>query len=259
MDYHDPGAHHFNLWKDVGRNEYGSAISEVFNELAHLPDLVGIEPDGGLVKDEEFGIVNQSVGKAHSLSLAFGEGANEGAFFFAQVAHFQNIADAFFDLGGFNTFEACSVAQVFVNPHIVVEGGAFGEVADVATGLDGLVKNIKTCDRGSSRRGGEISCEHPHGGAFSSAVWAKETDDLAALNLEGNFAHGCESGVAFGEVYDVDHGKEEVFAENLGGGHRIIFARDGGEGAFRESATMPVRWTFIEAAEGSREGMLKLK
>ncbi len=205
VDHHHTRTHHFDFGQNVRRNQNGAPMREVFDELPHLPDLVGIEADGRFVEDEQIRVMNQGVSESDPLFLAFGEGADQGAFFFLQVTHFEHISDAVLDFRAFNAFERGSVAEVFMDPHIAVEGGAFREVSEMLAGLDGLFEDIKPGDGGVARRRGKVAREHAHGGAFSGAVGPEETDDLSLVNFKGNIAHSCEPWVALGEMDDFDH------------------------------------------------------
>ena len=205
VDHHHTRTHHFDFGQNVRRNQNGAPMREVFDEFSHLPDLVGIEADGRFVEDEQIRVMNQGVGKSDPLFLALGEGADQGAFFFLQVTHFEHISDAVLDFRAFNAFERGSVAEVFMDPHIAVEGGAFREVSEMLAGLDGLFEDIKPSDGGVAGRWGKVAGEHAHGGAFSSAIGPEETDDLSLVNFEGNIAHSGEPRVALGEMDDFDH------------------------------------------------------
>ena len=52
VDDDDAGAHDFDFGEDMGGDEDGSLATEVFDELADLADLVGVEADGGFIEDE---------------------------------------------------------------------------------------------------------------------------------------------------------------------------------------------------------------
>ena len=52
VDDDDAGAHDFDFGEDMGGDEDGSLATEVFDELADLADLVGVEADGWFVEDQ---------------------------------------------------------------------------------------------------------------------------------------------------------------------------------------------------------------
>ncbi len=50
---------------------------EIFDQLTHLPDLIGIEPARRLVEDEEIGLMDERIGQADPLPVAFGKRADQ--------------------------------------------------------------------------------------------------------------------------------------------------------------------------------------
>src|SRR5438094_2486274 len=66
-----------DLGKDVRREHDRVLAGQRLDELAHLDDLRGIEPDGGLVEDEHLGVAEQRLRKSDALLLSFGEVADD--------------------------------------------------------------------------------------------------------------------------------------------------------------------------------------
>ena len=79
--------------------------------------------------------MNEGIGEADALAVAFGERADDFSFDVAEVTEFENIADGLADFSTGDSFEAGAIAEVFADAHIGVEGGIFGEIAEVFPGF----------------------------------------------------------------------------------------------------------------------------
>ena len=51
--------------------------------VAHLPDLVGVQADGGFVEDEQVGVADECLRQADALAVALREIADQLALHFA--------------------------------------------------------------------------------------------------------------------------------------------------------------------------------
>jgi len=74
-----PAAGHFHFGKDVSGNEDGVLLGEILNQFPEDPDLIGVQADGGFVKDEEVGLVDEGIGQSDALLVSLGEVAHEFA------------------------------------------------------------------------------------------------------------------------------------------------------------------------------------
>jgi hypothetical protein len=54
--------------------------------------------------------------------------------------------------------------------------------------------------------GREEAGDHFDGGAFAGTVGAEIAEDVMRFDAEGNVGDGGDAGVAFGEVFDFEHG-----------------------------------------------------
>ena len=50
-----PAACHLDFGQDVSGKQNGVLPAQILNQLAHLPDLIGVETNGGLVENEKVG------------------------------------------------------------------------------------------------------------------------------------------------------------------------------------------------------------
>ena len=66
---------------------------EALDQGANFADLVRIEPDGRLVKDQDVGLVDQGIGETDPLAVALGECADELSLHVPETAEFQGVID----------------------------------------------------------------------------------------------------------------------------------------------------------------------
>src|SRR6185312_4348420 len=66
----DAGGARLGLAEDVGREEDRVVAPEVADEAADLADLVGVEPGGGLVEEEDRRAADEGVGEGDALAVA---------------------------------------------------------------------------------------------------------------------------------------------------------------------------------------------
>jgi hypothetical protein len=64
-----------HLREDVGREDDRAALAQLTDQGADLGDLVGVEARGGLIEDEQVGLMEDRLGEADALAIALGERA----------------------------------------------------------------------------------------------------------------------------------------------------------------------------------------
>lgn len=179
IDDDDAVASHLHFRQDVGGNEDGVGLAEVADEFADLADLVGIEAIGGLVENEQLGIVDEGIRQADALAEAFGEGFDHFAADVAKAAGIDHVGHAAAAIIVVEALELGAEFQVFAHPHLVIERHVFGHVADFSAGFEGLAKDIAAADAGGAGGGWQVAGEHAQGGGFPGTVWPEEADDFA--------------------------------------------------------------------------------
>jgi len=205
VDDDDLVAEHGDLAEDVGGDEDGVFFAEAFDEFANGADLVGVEAVGGFVEDKEGRVVDEGIGDADSLAEALGEGFDHLAAGALEAALVEDFVEAAFEVAAAEAFDLAAEGEVFPDPHVEVEGDGLGEVADLASGGEGVAEDIVPIHAGEAGGGGEVAGEHAEGGGLAGAVWAQEADHLSEPDGEGNIVHGGVPGVALGEMVDFDH------------------------------------------------------
>lgn len=76
----------FNLGQDMAREQDGTPLAEVLDELTERPDLVRIKTDRRLVEDQQRRVVDERVREADALVEALGERADDAAGDIAEAA-----------------------------------------------------------------------------------------------------------------------------------------------------------------------------
>jgi hypothetical protein len=127
-----------------------------------------------VVGDELFGFV----GEAHELEELCGAAGGGGA---VEAVH------------------AADEGEVFAGGELAEEGHAFGDDADVAFDVDGVIEEVLAEDLDRAGAGGEEAREHLDGGGFTGTVGAKEAEKLTRLNGKVDVIHGREAVEGAGE------------------------------------------------------------
>ena len=108
-----------------------------------------VEADGWLVHNNDLGIAEKSIGDAHALAEAFGEGPDDFAACGAgQVADFHGTFYAGANLASGHLLEAGAEAEILHHPHVVGQGIVFRHIADLALYLVGVLGDADAVDPG---------------------------------------------------------------------------------------------------------------
>ncbi len=155
--------------------------------------------------------MNQGIRKAQTLAVTLREGLDHLAPDRFEPAGLDDVSDSSAAVAALEPLELGSEFEIFLHPHVVVEGHIFGHVADFSTSFDGFSENIVPGDGGDARGGRQITGEHAQGCGLSGAIWAQKADDFALFDLEGDVAHRGMAGVTLCEVGDFDQGMVDLW------------------------------------------------
>ena len=189
----------------MGGEKDGVVLAEVANQVAHLPDLVGIEADGRLVEDEQVGRVQEGVGQTDPLAVALGERADDAVFHVLERAKLLHIPHAFALAGTGDLLEGGPVIEVLGYPHVGVKRDVFRHVAEVLPGLHRLAEHVEPGNGGAPGSCRHIARKNAHRRRFSSAIGPKKADDLAFFDFEAQIFNRGKARVAFRQVLDFYH------------------------------------------------------
>src|SRR5438132_13533120 len=87
------------------------------DEVARLVDLFGIETGGGFVKDEYIGIVDNGLGQAHALAIAFHQPAEEYILLIVDGAAIANIIDPLAQLRARETYHLSLICTTLISSY----------------------------------------------------------------------------------------------------------------------------------------------
>ncbi len=177
----------------MGGEEDGLAAAAKFDdEVFDLPGADGIEAGGGLVEDEEVGVVDEGLGEPEASLHALGilaDGAEAGP---AEPDHVDEFIGAVESDASREFEEFAVVVEGLLGVEERVEVGLFGEVSDALLDADvggGLPENENTTGGGA-----EEPQENLDGGGLARAVGPEEPEDLPRLDLEGEVVNGARAG-----------------------------------------------------------------
>ena len=89
--------------------------------------------------------------------------------------------------------EALEIAdeiKVFVDGHIHIKRGLFGQITDVAFGVDRIFQDVYAVDLGGAGGGGEVTRQNVHRRRFAGAVGPEETDEFTVVDGKRDVVNG---------------------------------------------------------------------
>ena len=186
-----------------GEND-GVILAKRTDQVTDLDDLLGVKADGRLVKNDDGGIAHQSLCDTHALAVALREVADQAL---VNVLDLHDLADLLQVLGAVEraALKVVNEDQILLYGHIQVKRGLLGQIADAALDLKRLIQHVEPIHQHATRRAGEIPRQNIHRRALAGTVGAKQTDDLATLDLEADVVHGAVGAVVFNQMVDFNH------------------------------------------------------
>ena len=118
VDNHDAIAGHADFRQNVSRKNNGMAAGETLDEVADLDDLLGVEADGGLVKDNDLGIVHERLGQADALLISARQALDQLVALILDVRLLHGVVDAGFTLLRGNVFDAGDEVEISGDGHV---------------------------------------------------------------------------------------------------------------------------------------------
>ena len=171
-----------------------------------LARIVGIEPDRGLVHQQQVGPVEQGAGDFDPALVAARKRADA---LVDEVAHLQQVGgvgDAGLEVLAGEAEQRAVKFEIAGHRHIEIDraglkhhaeaGQNFGRMLPVAEAED-----FDTAGIGLEQAGGDLEQ-----GGFSSAVRPQQPDDFAAADVEADALEGFELAVGFADGVEVENG-----------------------------------------------------
>jgi hypothetical protein len=120
----------------------------------------------------------------------------------ASLGNFSNAPGRF---GFGDPFQPGDEVEVFVDLHVRIERRRFGQIADAALDLHGLIRDIETGDFGAAFGGWQKAGQDAHGCRLTGAVGPEEADDFPLVHGEGDVVDRGRARVALGQTFDGNH------------------------------------------------------
>src|SRR3990172_2138798 len=186
----------------VGCEDHSLAlIADVLDEVPQVVPGLRVEPGGGLVEEDDVGVVNQGDSDGEALLLAAGEGLDERTALLIEGESRQE------PLERRTVAEQCGErAQRLLDGQLrperlrlelhadaVLDGGALADGVEAEEGDAAAVRLAPAFD-------------HLQGGGLAGAVGAQDAERLTGGHFEGDGVHRGEAVVALGEAIDGEDG-----------------------------------------------------
>jgi hypothetical protein len=117
-----------------------------FDQFPHLTNLVGIKPDCRFVENQNVRFVYKCVGKPHTLTISFGESADDLSPNMTQTAEIQRVLDLFGNTATGHPLQGSPVREILPHPHLGIEGDILRKITDAGPSLERLAEHIEPGD-----------------------------------------------------------------------------------------------------------------
>ena len=197
-------AHDFHLFEDVRRKNDGLVGAHALDEIAHFVLLIRIETVGGLVEDENVGIVYERLREAGAVLVPLGERV------YRLVQHVFEEAQLDCAIHRPAARVAAQAAELgremkeAVHGHVGITGRVLRQIADQALRGNRVLEHIVAADGDRAGGRGNEADHHAHGGRLAGAVRAEESQDFAAFHRERHIVDGDLGAERLGEVLNLD-------------------------------------------------------
>jgi hypothetical protein len=187
VDDGQPVGEALGLVHEVGGQQDGGALG---GEAAQaLPDQVaglGVEAGGGLVEDQQLGLVDQRPGQGEAALHAAGERLDAGVFLALEAGEGEQLGDARADLALADAEVAGEHEQVLGAGEVRVEAVELGHHADPGAGLAGLLGHRQAAQADAAGAGGGEAEGAAQGGGLAGAVGAEQREAFAGAQARSS-------------------------------------------------------------------------
>ncbi len=179
-------------------------VRQLEQQVADLDDAARIQPERGLVQDQEPGLVQQGPGDPQALGVAVREGPGTPVGVSAQ-------SQALDDFSQRARWHAGVVAagdfQVLADGQLRVGVGGLHQAAHFGPGFLAARADGPAQHGGLAAGGTQHAEQQADGGGLAGAVQSQEGVDLALLDAQVELVDGGQAFEAAGEVVGVDGGR----------------------------------------------------
>ena len=156
IDHHDFRTGVLDIGEQVRGHQHGFATAaEVDDEVFDFAAAERVEAGGGFIEDDEFRVIEESLGEAHAASHAVREFADEAVSGGAQAGHLDQLRRARFDLRLAQAEDGAEVAEGLAAGEIAIQVAPLRQVAE--SRFQGQVTRIAAQHLEAARTGFEMA------------------------------------------------------------------------------------------------------
>ncbi len=190
IDDRDAGAQLLELGQDVAADEDRLAQRAQFAEqLAKLDPCPRVEAGGGLVEEQDLGVVDERVRQAEPLLHAARQRLDVLVALVAEVDELEEVADHASSAGRRDAVAASEEVEVLPDLHVVVDPEHVRHEPDDAPHLIGVPGHRPARDLGLPGRRTKERGEHAQDRGLAGAVGPDQPEDLTGLDRQVDAGH----------------------------------------------------------------------
>src|SRR5688572_24714952 len=202
----DAVAESFDFFHVVSRVDEGlTAGLEGLKGVEDGVAALGVNADGGLIKDEQVGVVEEGCTDVEPALHTATEAGDGFAGAVGEAGKAEGCVDALAEGVAAETIEGAKETEVADRIQLLVEGQVLGDVADALFDGTGVASDLLAVDEDLAGIGANDAADHGDGGGLSGAVGAEEAETLSFGDGEADVVDGEKVSVLFAEVGDGEH------------------------------------------------------
>ena len=180
--------------------------------------LVWVEAIGGLVENQDLGVVHDGLREAGAVAVAFRKRLDALVPDGLEESGLDGFIDRFVTVGPEEAAHFCAKPDEAGNRHVLIEWGVFREVADFEFCGVWISLDIDPIDENGAARRGDVAGDHAHGRGFAGTVGSEESEDFALFHRKTEIVYCGFGPECLRQVGDFNHRKSEgyVGAKELG-------------------------------------------
>ena len=178
-----------HIGDDVGGQQDQAVFRQLADEVAEADALLGVQTGGGLVQDENFGVVEHGLGDARPALHAAGELFH---FLPPDLGEPHLLQQALHPLPGGGRAQALDggdIEQIVLDREVGVVAKVLGQIPQQISIGAAQGEDVLPVPGDGPRGGGEEGAEHPHEGGFAGAVDAQQAVDTGVHGV-GQVVYG---------------------------------------------------------------------
>ena len=194
-----------NLRENVCGQNDRPVFCQALNKSTNPHQLLWVETAGGLIQDQDLGIMEDGLSQPDSLPVALGQGAQDAMLPALESEPLHRVANAVEPVIPWNLTDLSDEPQVLTHGQVHVQGRRLRQVPNGPSYRHGIFEYIVAGNAGSPLRCWHKPSQYAHGRGFSCAIRTNETNDLTAAHTKIQSTHRGKRAKFFGEVVHFNH------------------------------------------------------